>query len=153
MNDNFSVKDRKDVKEELAAALDKIEWTEFTSLNGEKFEVGFLEDEVNSDRNRPSNKAVSKEASWKVHWPCPSRGDTMSPMEDFTCIEKWSLEFDTTALSVYKHILRIKNIWENYTYHFIDETKDSYKLSCHRKGWHYVRYNSKKPTIIEVKYK
>ena len=93
-------------------------------------------------------------------------------LEDFNLVINWpvgdnsakttsSKVYDEAGISAYKlweyngfwkYILEFENN-VNYNFEFTDEEGDTYGVSTAVHGWHYVRYDSGKPTIVRVKNK
>ena len=84
----------------------------------------------------------------QVRWPVADKWvDLPREQEKLSGIDRYKLEKQSG--SVYDYRLSFVNN-QTYDYHFYDETGDSYRVNTYSVGEHYVRYNSKKPTILFV---
>ncbi|KAF6764323.1 hypothetical protein DFP72DRAFT_420320 [Ephemerocybe angulata] len=149
----------------------EIIWKEATSANGNTFFVGTLKSEnldsssIPSDSDSPIANATttalvadsfSKKEQSKtevtVNWPVGDSKWKQPGQEVFDkCfISKYCLTQPAWPRIVYDYILYI-NANKTRLYYFTDETGDTYQLEVVlNQTNHYVKYNSKKPTIVKV---
>lgn len=124
---------------------------EASSGNGEKYEIGH--EEVGIDENAveglPGAKApFDVSVSWKVG-PAGEWVEVSAEIAKITGIRRYCLCKQDDPSAHFQYILYIENT-ENYHYYFYDQTNDYYGLNTFRNGQHYVRYNSKQPTIVRI---
>lgn len=129
----------------------EIQWEDFTSKSGNRYQVGFLPTGqlLKNDRISSSQGSVSKKNfGVAVDWPV---GDgtwinTTSYVQSVAAITKYTLH---TNSGEWAYRLEFQNT-EHYDYYFYDQTGDSYEVNTYRNGSHYVRYNSASPTIAYI---
>jgi hypothetical protein len=136
--------------ENLAAIdIDAIQWEEYVSEHGKKYEVGHLRDEIPPGQDQAAMGVLGKSAfGIAADWPV---GDSSWKYTDpsfrsVTAITRYALYAYEGA---YKYILYFSNT-EHYDYFFHDQTGDSYEVNTYRSGDHFVAYDSDKPTIAYI---
>ena len=121
-----------------APALDDstIQWDKEKSKNGVSYETGREKSEVAVQDKKPFGVAVN--------WPVENKWKDLTPeLAAITGIKQYAL-FDNRGF--YKFRLEFINT-ETYSYHFSDDTGDSYGVNTFYTGSYYVKYNSDNPTI------
>jgi hypothetical protein len=135
---------------------DAIIWKEFTSAKGKTFEVGYLSEAEASGRGEPGGQAGKEDFGIACNWPVgPDTWITNS--SEFlatTGISRYKLHSNTAMagngdVGGYAYRLEFSNE-QTYNYLFFDEEGDSYRCNTFSKSDHFVRYNSKKPTIAYI---
>ena len=126
---------------------ENIEWKEFTSKDGKKFEVGFPKGEA-SDEAAFAPAPTKSNFGICLNWIVGDCGwkQTAGNVQATASITSYALCPNTGA---WKYILYFVNT-QHYNYYFYDQTGDYYQVNTFRNGSHYVRYNSDKPTIVFV---
>ncbi|MBO7789006.1 hypothetical protein J6363_31120 [Burkholderia pseudomallei] len=126
-----------------------IEWKEFFSSNGRKYEVGYLRHEENYEhKNTDSDINKKEDFGISVNWPVGdgSWKETDPEVQRRAAITRYSLY-------IYDGFYRYKLYFTNtkhYSYKFFDETGDSYSVNTYRAGDHFVRFDSGKPKIVYI---
>lgn len=129
-----------------------IYWKECTSKNGNKFEVGYLneDDSLNNEMLRASSDTKNP-FTMVVNWALTDPEvwtNTTNSERDESAITRYSVGKSSNPL--YSYHLRFTNL-KHYDYYFVDETGDQYEVNCFSNSNHFVRYNSSNPTIVYVK--
>jgi hypothetical protein len=127
-----------------------IQWETKTSKNGAAFRVGrkIVVDGGQEEKIKAAVVARKEDFGISVIWPVEGKWVT-TPLDfvNSTGIGRYKLlYYDGT---IYDYRLEFSTS-QTYNYHFHDETGDSYKCNVYEPGYHYVDYNSKKPTIIYI---
>lgn len=139
-----------------------IKWESFVTPGGKKYEVGHLdvakptlvEGLSVTGPTSASTKAESESdspLSYDVNWPVGTETakSLSGSIKDDGHLEEYEL-YKQTGLVIYDYILYFHNFSTHYDYTFTDESKDTYLCITASDGWHYVKYNSDKPTIKKV---
>ncbi|KAF7368177.1 hypothetical protein MVEN_00136800 [Mycena venus] len=131
-----------------------IVWTTHMSGNGNEYRIGTLPDadaqaEDRAGKDATGGKFPKEDFGIDVKW---SNGDmnwkaTSSDVQTTAAITQYDLYWKKG--DVWPYMLWFTNT-ENYNYLFFDETGDSYRCNCWRRGNHWVQYRSDKPTIIFI---
>lgn len=126
---------------------------EGVSEKGQKYEV--VSEEAETETEASTEELLKAKAPFdvKVSWSVGAAGEWIETSDEIrkqTGITRYCLCKQDDPTSHYQYILYIQNT-EHYCYYFYDQTDDSYKLDTFRNGQHYVRYNSKQPTIVRIK--
>jgi hypothetical protein len=85
-----------------------------------------------------------------VYWTVGSSGNPSKDVQEKTGIRWYSLNRIDELFFTYELDITTS---ETYYYLFRDEEPDEYSLNCFMTGNHYVRYNSREPTIVKILYK
>lgn len=149
----------------------QIQWKDATSANGVKYQTGILKPEHSGvdegeekDLLRPTKlqkKAVGSLGGQTtlelvthtlpdLWWPVTNDDSWKTPakvIKDSVDIKQYCLTKNVGGWYDYKLWIDITQDWD---YTFYDETGDYYDLDTYQKGVHYVRYDSKKPTIVKI---
>lgn len=118
---------------------------EQTSASGEKFQVGYPKQE--GDTEKSLKETVLTAGSYKDVKITPYNGSYLSQGALDIGVKGAYIEVGGT---IYKYRVWFYNS-KGWGFRFKDETGDTYKCSTVRNGWHYIDYNSSKPTMIGVK--
>ncbi|SES87850.1 hypothetical protein [Stigmatella erecta] len=125
-----------------------IDWKEFVSKNGKKYEVGYLKGELREEE-KAGTVSDKQDFGIGVNWPVgdSSWKPTDTNTNNTAAISRYSL-YEQDG-STYKYILYFSNS-EHYDYYFYDQTGDSYRVNTFVNRDHYVRYNSNAPSIVFI---
>ncbi|KAK6543025.1 hypothetical protein TWF694_006955 [Orbilia ellipsospora] len=140
-----------------------IAWKKLKSKYGKDFEYGCkLADlrypntniQTNHDEMRVQSGSTNDliRLPWiDVNWPVNEndRWERTSPEVASRGIMGYSLYFNGHP-NVYDYTLDFRNT-KGWAFHFKDETGDIYRVATWRNGIHYLKYNSRKPTIIMLR--
>lgn len=132
--------------------MTSMQWEDVTSESGEAYQVGHATGtddpaEVDAPVSTPSLSGI------KVNWPVTDNDWPIETKHKYPelynlGISKYFVTY--SKMPFYDYVIAIYN-HRNRTFKFTDEEgKEPYLLSTDRYGWHTVRYNSKKPTIVMV---
>lgn len=137
------------------SAGERVYWKERISKNGNKYEVGYLEEEDSLQDEKTSASLGKKKpydfdmvVDWKYtrsgHWV-----DTSISERETLAITRYLL--GPNVASFYANILQFTPT-KKYNYFFEDETGDIYQCNVFDtdKDRHSVSFNSKKPNIVRV---
>ena len=134
--------------------LDELVWEKISTTGGKTFEIG----RSASDGPRPDVSIAARGVAFNlpVHWPVNPDGrcdqswvNTSPEFANVSRLTRYNLYDYTKEGGSYHWILQFTNE-DSFDYYFRDEEGDVYKVSTWRKGDHYVRFDSDKPTIVNV---
>lgn len=134
-------------------------WTEFTSSNGKRYQVGTVPQDRSAGRGpaagtwdedvTASGPKFGIALDWKVQPAGQSKWkNTTSDVEGRAKLTRFKITQDNGL--VFKYQLEITNT-DTYNYFFYDEEGDAYQINTFSKGDHWVNYNSEHPTIAYVR--
>ncbi len=125
---------------------------EFSSRNGNKFQVGFPKSAGYTEGNLDavvelvkSNGPVA-DSTVGVNWVYPSSHYPTSQAVQGIGIDRAEVG---TGVAPYSYKIDFWNT-KGWGFYFKDASGDIYHCSTIRNGHHFVQYNSDKPTIVEV---
>lgn len=133
---------------------ESIVWTPETSEKGVAYEIG--RPAVDSDKNNNTPKDDDGDRSKSdftinVNWPFSSSGDWIYTSQDVRTVSAVvQARVKSNGGGIYSFRLEFHNT-EHYDYHFKDEEGDSYRCNTFSNGNHFIRFNSTKPTIVQVR--
>ncbi|KAH9953271.1 hypothetical protein BC827DRAFT_1273622 [Russula dissimulans] len=129
-----------------------IEWTKATSKNGVPYEVGIQKSKV-KDHREDFTQAADPFFHINVRWPVRI-GDDKWKWTVGELNRDWISRYkvhDNQPSTIYDYRLDITSKTSRaVAYFFTDESDDYYTIKALYAGDHYVRYNSKKPTIVRM---
>lgn len=116
---------------------------------GGSYEMGFPKSEGYAANTilAEMNKADATESYKELNWVPGQQGYTSSQAEDIGIAQGY---VSNDRGVIYKYRINFQNS-KGWSFKFKDESGDEYKCMTIRNGWHYIDYNSEKPTIIGVK--
>jgi len=135
---------------------DGIQWTKATSKNGVPFEFGVLKTNrlvESTDEENTGDKGEVLTATYprhSVYWPVGDEStwiDLGPPVAVY--ITRYKLYRNTWSMWSWRLDVTVTGA-SGFTYSFTDKTGDTYDILIMVQGDHYVRYNSKQPTIVYV---
>ncbi|WP_420551203.1 hypothetical protein [Tenacibaculum aiptasiae] len=136
--------------EKLLTNIDEsnIEWKEFITKQGKKFEIGYLDtDEKTSTTIKTSSKKPFQiNVDWEVR-KIKKWINTTPDVKTASAISKYAL-YNQHGIT-YKYRLEFVNS-KHYDYHFTDASGDTYSCNTFRNGTHFIRYNSSAPNIVTI---
>ncbi|KAF6764322.1 hypothetical protein DFP72DRAFT_420316 [Ephemerocybe angulata] len=149
----------------IPADSDDIVWREAVSAKGETFQIGSRAPAGSNDVELAARAqgiadggptaSFSSDSTdsnvWSVGWPVGD-GNWKWPGKkifDELDIARYCHKKNPGKLNVYDYILYV-NTNATRQYYFRDESGDSYGLWCYVETDHYVRFNSKRPTIVQI---
>ncbi|KIM35554.1 hypothetical protein M413DRAFT_449695 [Hebeloma cylindrosporum] len=141
-------------------ALDdpKIQWIEAKSRNGAAYKTGTIPtkgvDQVKggaAGRGLKAEKPSKEDFGVDVNWPVDGKWyQTSSDFKSLTGITNYMVSKNDSFIAIFDYVISFKTD-ESYDYHFEDETGDRYECNVYLTSTtHYISYNSKKPTIINI---
>lgn len=126
---------------------------EYTSENGDKFQVGYpksagyTEDNLDQLLDLMKTKGIISDSndSVTVNWPVPSTHNPTKQDVQYIGISRAEL---STGIG-YDYKLDFWNT-KGWKFYFKDGTGDIYSCTTVRNGHHFIQYGSNDPTIVEV---
>ena len=117
---------------------------------GNKYEIGFPK-----ARDYTANEIVAEAVALtgdardfkKLQWVPGEHGITSREAEEIGIVTGY-VSNDRGVIYSYRINFFNRKGW---SFKFLDESGDVYEITTIRNGWHYIDYNSDKPTIIGVK--
>ncbi|KZT58302.1 hypothetical protein CALCODRAFT_241893 [Calocera cornea HHB12733] len=136
-------------------SVDNIVWTKAISAKGAAYETGVANVAPSKPEDDDSVKAFQRgdknPFTIKVHWPVGDNSNKIASVNlyDIAGIMKYKLYNNPGTGNWFQYVLDVQTNM-NYKYKFKDEEGDEYTIDAFVNGWHYVKYNSTAPTIIQV---
>ncbi|KAG6823580.1 hypothetical protein H0H92_009731 [Tricholoma furcatifolium] len=146
-----------------------IQWTQATSRNGVSFEFGLCKseetakgDEATGEQGDPEAQPAMAEHLYantaptpricQVHWPVNwAREWQPATGAESTGILQYQLHYDGRTFKFYDYRLTFIITSGSYLqFKFEDKEGDTYTVMVWELGMHFVRFNSKKLTIVKV---
>lgn len=121
---------------------------QFTNSAGNNFEVGYPKSEGYSEESLDLEINEQEKSIWKELRCRPNLEGFVSEDARSIGIKHARLISDEGA-TLYRYQLKFKNT-KGWAFQFKDEFGDVYECYTIRNGWHYINYNSPKPTIVGV---
>ena len=121
-----------------------------TSDSGQKFQVGYPKDEGYAKETLSAELADSLAAMagyQDLRWVPGEQPGYTSPGAEGIGIVQGYVSHDRGPIYAYRINFYNRKGW---SFKFIDESGDVYKITTIRKGWHYIDENSDKPIILGV---
>lgn len=126
---------------------DEIEFTEAVSENNKKFAYALVHEGPGEDA--PPDRATHMGTSFDVRWEVQddeTENETSSEIINHMGITAYLLE---NSNWIYRYKLNFYRVSLG-TVFFRDEDGDCYEVFVIRRGWHTLRYDSPKPTIVRI---
>lgn len=128
-----------------------IRWEKRTSALGKAYEVGTLANDPISARtqNRAPPSYTKEDFGMSVVWPVSENKwvDASSDVKSTAGISQYKLH--SSGSPFFDYVLEFSNT-EAYRYYFSDKTGDRYEVNAYNNKDQFVRFNSKKPTILFI---
>lgn len=129
----------------------EFQWVQGTTKNGNSFVYGIKNGSTAESEANQAYSASVQENFYGVYWPV---GDqkwkyTSSPISDKVGISRYKLFKGFNGSQVGDYCLEFTNT-KGWGFTFKDESGDEYRMSTVVNRTHILRYNSKRPNIVDV---